>query len=139
VAGLPGSRPAVANAPDLHRLRGHDYNNSPIDGLKILVVDDDYRNVFAMTAFLERARAAVTVVDSGAPALAEGLIGFAEGLGATVVAEGIETQAELDTLRELGVALGQGFSLSLRDRCRSSGPHFNRRRGGDRSADQASA
>ena len=49
--------------------------------------------------------------DRNRRALAEGLIGFAEELGATVVAEGIETAAELQTLRELGVALGQGFFL----------------------------
>ena len=69
--GLAWSRPAAAKAPvpDRHRLRGHDYDASPIDGLKILVVDNDYRNVFAMTAFLERGGAAVTVVESGARAL----------------------------------------------------------------------
>jgi EAL domain-containing protein (putative c-di-GMP-specific phosphodiesterase class I)/AmiR/NasT family two-component response regulator len=44
-------------------------------------------------------------------ALAAGLIGFANELGAGVVAEGIETRAELDTLRELGVQYGQGFFL----------------------------
>jgi CheY-like chemotaxis protein len=41
-----------------------------LDGLKILVVDDDFRNIFAMTALLERAHADVTVVDSGAEAIA---------------------------------------------------------------------
>jgi EAL domain-containing protein (putative c-di-GMP-specific phosphodiesterase class I) len=45
-------------------------------------------------------------------ALAAGLIGFADELGAAVVAEGIETRAELDTLRELGVQFGQGYFLS---------------------------
>jgi CheY-like chemotaxis protein/HAMP domain-containing protein len=43
---------------------------SPIAGLKILVVDDDIRNIFALTALLERAQADVTVVESGAEALA---------------------------------------------------------------------
>ena len=41
-----------------------------IDGVKILVVDDDLRNIFAMTALLERGRADVTVAESGAEALA---------------------------------------------------------------------
>jgi EAL domain-containing protein (putative c-di-GMP-specific phosphodiesterase class I)/DNA-binding NarL/FixJ family response regulator len=44
--------------------------------------------------------------------LAAGLIGFANELGAGVVAEGIETRAELDALRELGVHYGQGYYLS---------------------------
>ena len=39
-------------------------------GLKILVVDDDYRNIFAMTAVLERGDALVTVAESGAEAIA---------------------------------------------------------------------
>lgn len=42
-------------------------------------------------------------------ALAAGMIGFANELGAQIVAEGIEAAAELDTLLELGVPFGQGF------------------------------
>ena len=41
-----------------------------LDGLRILVVDDDYRNIFAMTAVLERGNAVVTVAESGAEAIA---------------------------------------------------------------------
>ena len=41
-----------------------------VDGLKILVVDDDVRNTFSMTALLERGDAVVTVAESGAEALA---------------------------------------------------------------------
>jgi EAL domain-containing protein (putative c-di-GMP-specific phosphodiesterase class I) len=33
-------------------------------------------------------------------------------MGMAVVAEGIESQAELDTLLELGVVVGQGFFLA---------------------------
>ena len=49
--------------------------------------------------------------DRNRRALAEGLIVFARELGASVVAEGIETEAELETLCELGVQFGQGFFL----------------------------
>lgn len=45
-------------------------------------------------------------------ALATGLISFAREIGAGIVAEGIETAAELETLRELGVQYGQGFHLA---------------------------
>jgi EAL domain-containing protein (putative c-di-GMP-specific phosphodiesterase class I) len=45
-------------------------------------------------------------------ALATGLIGFADELGAAIIAEGIETQAELETLRNLGVRYGQGYFLA---------------------------
>lgn len=44
-------------------------------------------------------------------ALAKALIAFAEASGATVVGEGIETTAELETLTSLRVALGQGYLL----------------------------
>ena len=42
-------------------------------------------------------------------ALAVGLIGFAHELNADIIAEGIETRAELDALRALGVRFGQGY------------------------------
>ena len=40
------------------------------EGVKVLVVDDDFRNLFAMTALLERGHADVTVAESGADAIA---------------------------------------------------------------------
>jgi EAL domain-containing protein (putative c-di-GMP-specific phosphodiesterase class I) len=45
-------------------------------------------------------------------ALATALISFASEIGASIIAEGIETKGEFDTLRALGVPLGQGFYLS---------------------------
>ena len=50
--------------------------------------------------------------DRAKRALAAGLISFASQIGAAIVAEGIETQSELETLRGLGVAYGQGFFLA---------------------------
>ncbi len=41
-----------------------------------------------------------------------GLVDLAESLDATVIAEGVETTAEVEALRELGVGLGQGHRLS---------------------------
>ena len=43
--------------------------------------------------------------------LAAAMLGFAKETGASVVGEGIETQEELRTLRELGVCCGQGYFL----------------------------
>jgi EAL domain-containing protein (putative c-di-GMP-specific phosphodiesterase class I) len=45
-------------------------------------------------------------------ALLESLLAFARTAGATMVAEGVETQAELDTLARLGVDAVQGYLLS---------------------------
>lgn len=49
--------------------------------------------------------------DPGRQALVSALARFAAELGADLVAEGIETPAELETLRNLGVRHGQGFVL----------------------------
>ena len=50
--------------------------------------------------------------DRARRALATSLVVFAEEMGARLVAEGIETSAELTTLIELGVPYGQGFHLA---------------------------
>lgn len=46
-------------------------------------------------------------------ALASALVSFAAEIGAEVTAEGIETQAELDTVRALGIRHGQGYLLGM--------------------------
>lgn len=50
--------------------------------------------------------------DPSRRALAAGLVATARELGATVVAEGIETKGQLDCLSAIGVELGQGFYLA---------------------------
>lgn len=45
-------------------------------------------------------------------ALAASLLMFADEIGASIVAEGIETYGELETLRALGVRHGQGYLLA---------------------------
>lgn len=47
--------------------------------------------------------------------LLETLVGLAAKIGALVVAEGVETDAELQVLRAMGVTLGQGFFLGAPD------------------------
>ena len=49
--------------------------------------------------------------DRAGRALTRALISFAAEIGATIVAEGIESEAEINALRELGVAYGQGYHL----------------------------
>jgi EAL domain-containing protein (putative c-di-GMP-specific phosphodiesterase class I)/CheY-like chemotaxis protein len=49
--------------------------------------------------------------DRSQQALAAGLISFSEKIGATIIAEGIETRAALTALRGLGVRYGQGYHL----------------------------
>jgi EAL domain-containing protein (putative c-di-GMP-specific phosphodiesterase class I)/FixJ family two-component response regulator len=49
--------------------------------------------------------------DQARRAMAAALVSFGNEMGTVLVAEGIETQAELDTLRALGVRHGQGYFL----------------------------
>ena len=51
-------------------------------------------------------------MDRGRRALAKALISFADEMDMTIVAEGIETEAELATLLDLGVPYGQGYHLA---------------------------
>jgi signal transduction histidine kinase/HAMP domain-containing protein/ActR/RegA family two-component response regulator len=44
-------------------------DNHPFAGTKVLVVDDDFRNVFAMTALLERGHAEVSAAENGLDAI----------------------------------------------------------------------
>ncbi len=60
--------PAVAD--DRRPTAPRSIEGNALEGLRILVVDDDYRNIFAMTAILERGNAVVTVAESGAEAIA---------------------------------------------------------------------
>jgi EAL domain-containing protein (putative c-di-GMP-specific phosphodiesterase class I) len=50
-------------------------------------------------------------IDAKRKALVASLVEFGASVGATIVAEGIETEAELLALRRLGVRVGQGFHL----------------------------
>jgi EAL domain-containing protein (putative c-di-GMP-specific phosphodiesterase class I) len=50
--------------------------------------------------------------DRAKRALAAGLISFAAEIDAAIVAEGIETEGELEALRNLGVLFGQGYFLA---------------------------
>ena len=60
---------------------------------------------------LDRALVGGIERDPSRRTLVGGLLPVAEGMGAQVVAEGIEGAAQLEVLRELGVPLGQGFLL----------------------------
>jgi EAL domain-containing protein (putative c-di-GMP-specific phosphodiesterase class I) len=49
--------------------------------------------------------------DPARRALASALVAFAKDIGATIIAEGIETTHELAALRALGIPWGQGYFL----------------------------
>jgi EAL domain-containing protein (putative c-di-GMP-specific phosphodiesterase class I) len=63
--------------------------------------------------YLKLDRSLVSTIDSDSDrqALVGALVGYAEHVGSLLVAEGMETLAELNTLIDLGVPLAQGFYL----------------------------
>jgi EAL domain-containing protein (putative c-di-GMP-specific phosphodiesterase class I) len=54
--------------------------------------------------------------DAGSRALTTALVGYADSTGTVIAAEGIETEGELELLRELGVNQGQGYLLGRPER-----------------------
>lgn len=70
-------------------------------------------------------------------ALAAALISFCSGIGATVVAEGIETEREEAALRELGIRYAQGFHIGPPASAESLSARLNQM-GSKASEDQAS-
>lgn len=50
--------------------------------------------------------------DEARRALAQAMVGFARRTGSGIIAEGVETQAEADSLRAIGVRFGQGYLFS---------------------------
>jgi CheY-like chemotaxis protein/HAMP domain-containing protein len=69
VARVEPERAAEERPPRGMARARHLLEASSIDGTRILVVDDDFRNIFAMSALLERGHADVVVAESGADAL----------------------------------------------------------------------
>jgi EAL domain-containing protein (putative c-di-GMP-specific phosphodiesterase class I) len=67
--------------------------------------------------FIKLDRLLVTDIDTdpAREALASALVKFSNDTGAQIIAEGIETAAELDTLADLGVHYGQGYHLGRPD------------------------
>ena len=60
---------------------------------------------------LDRAVIAGVNADAGLRALGAAMVGFAREIGASLIAEGIETEAELGAVQELGMNAAQGYLL----------------------------
>jgi EAL domain-containing protein (putative c-di-GMP-specific phosphodiesterase class I) len=96
-------------------------------GVKVAL--DDFGTGYSSLARLSRVpvdvikldRAFVTGIDQRVEArhMASAILGLSTAIGATMIAEGIETEAEAATLRELGCLFGQGFlfapAMSIHD------------------------
>jgi signal transduction histidine kinase/ActR/RegA family two-component response regulator len=71
---LPSAQPAVAAPATVPPSEAADVSSRPpgagLAGMKVLVVDDDFRNIFALTTLLERGRIEVISAESGADGVA---------------------------------------------------------------------
>lgn len=67
-----------------------------------------------LPSYLKLDRSLITGIDgdSDRAALVGALVGYSKQVGCLLVAEGVETEAELQAVRRLGVTLVQGFYLS---------------------------
>jgi diguanylate cyclase (GGDEF)-like protein/PAS domain S-box-containing protein len=100
---------APATAATLEELRG----------LGVRTIIDDFGTGYSSLSYLERLPVDYVKIDhsfvgrlgkeSGAEVLASGVISLAHALGLKVIAEGVETEGQLERLREMGCDLAQGF------------------------------
>jgi signal transduction histidine kinase/CheY-like chemotaxis protein/HAMP domain-containing protein len=70
VTPVPSGMRSAARGPAVIEPHVDTIDEDSLAGIKILVVDDDFRNIFAMTALLERGHAEVSVAENGAQAIA---------------------------------------------------------------------
>lgn len=93
-----------------------------LDKLGISLSTDDFGTGYSSLSYLQRFpfdrlkidRSFVDKMDEGEKSIAivKTILMLGENLGIEVVAEGIETEAQLETLRSLGCRLGQGYLFS---------------------------
>lgn len=93
-----------------------------LSDIPIVISIDDFGTGYSSLAYLHRLPATVIKIDrsfinrlnddSGVKEIVSAAINLAHALGMKVVAEGIETAEQLETLRYLGCDLGQGYFFS---------------------------
>jgi len=119
-AGLPASR-IEFELTETVLMRDLDYATTILAQLRemgIRVAVDDFGTGYSSLAYLRRLavdtlkidRSFVSeLVDGQGVAIVRAVIGLAHSLGLEVVAEGVETVAQLETLRDQGCHLIQGY------------------------------
>jgi EAL domain-containing protein (putative c-di-GMP-specific phosphodiesterase class I) len=120
----PRAHRVIIEVTEHERVEDYDALNDALVPLRALgasiAIDDVGAGFASLTHILKLAPDIVKLdlsltrgiaADPARDALASSLVDFASGIDATIGAEGIETQSELDRLRVLKVRYGQGFHL----------------------------
>jgi len=94
-----------------------------LKALGIRLAIDDFGTGYSSLSYLKRLPVDVVKIDRSfvetivgdarGRAIVHGVVRLAHAVGCQVVAEGVETDAQLHLLRELGCDLGQGFGLAM--------------------------
>lgn len=121
--GVPAER-LVLEITESVLVRNLELSKLALDKLKKLGVEialDDFGLGYSSLVYLSRFpvdmlkidRSFVALLDDDEDsALTNALLSFGEAMGLVTIAEGIETTAQLDRLREMGCRLGQGHRFS---------------------------
>jgi len=120
-SGLDGSQ-VIAEITEGVMIRNIDSVLSVLEGLKVFGIEihiDDFGTGYSSLKYIHRLPADALKVDRSfvsqlpddkeADVLVRAIVDLAHNLGLHVVAEGIETTAQLERLKELGCKYGQGF------------------------------
>jgi EAL domain-containing protein (putative c-di-GMP-specific phosphodiesterase class I)/CheY-like chemotaxis protein len=129
----------VVEITEHERIEDYDVLDEALDGLRArsvrLAIDDagagfaSLRHTLLLAPDIIKLDISITQGvdrDRGRRALASALISFADEMGMSVTAEGVETEAELETLLELGAGFGQGFLLGRPGRLHNTDGHKER-------------
>jgi EAL domain-containing protein (putative c-di-GMP-specific phosphodiesterase class I) len=132
----PRAHRVIIEVTEHERVEDYDALNDALAPLRALgasiAIDDVGAGFASLTHILKLAPDIVKLdlsltrgiaADPARDALASSLVDFASGIDATIGAEGIETQSELDRLRLLKVRYGQGFHLGVP--AALDGPHHD--------------
>ena len=123
-SGIPGSRLQLelTEGVFLDSLTSRQYLLGALQERQIDLAIDDFGTGYSSLSYLSRLPLATLKIDRvfirdlekgrGSKQIVKAIIQMAQGLGLEVIAEGIESQRQLEALRRLDCPFGQGFLFS---------------------------
>ncbi|NKX51094.1 bifunctional diguanylate cyclase/phosphodiesterase, partial [Arthrobacter deserti] len=121
-AGLPAAALTleVTESQDMHATSVNDGSLHELRSLGVGISVDDFGTGYSSLARLHQLPVTEVKIDKsfterlaedGSSAFIAGIVGLGHGLGLRVVAEGVETDGQLDALRAMGCERAQGYLL----------------------------